>query len=66
MPEEKHAVESASQSAEVEGKKLTPEEIKIIEEELNKTNLMGPDSFLYKLVMYYQEKQDKKGDRHGR
>lgn len=66
MPEEKHAVESASQSAEVEGKKLTKEEIKIIEEELNKTNMMGPDSFLYKVVKYYQKTQEEKEHKHGR
>ncbi len=66
MPEEKKAIESASQSAEVEGKKLTSEEIKIIEEELNKTDLIGPDSFLYKVAMYYQQKNQEKENKHGR
>ncbi len=55
MPEEKKAVESAIQSAKVEGKQITKNEKEIIESELSKTDVSGPESFLYKLNMLYQK-----------
>lgn len=55
MPDEKKAVESAIESARVEGKQITKNEKKIIEKELSKMDISGPESFLYKLNMLYQK-----------